>query len=78
MKTYVIFCIKGFDCEVDGNKYHPIRAMIGEVKKIGSVNKVVGIKLIKCANDFKAEINKPCNIFFDENGKALTVKYIEE
>lgn len=78
MKTYVIFCIKAFDCEVEGKKYHPIRAMIGEIQKIGSVNKVVNIKLIKCGNDFKSEINKPCNIFFDENGRAQTVKYIED
>lgn len=78
MKVYMIFCIKGFDCEVDGKKYHPIRAMVGEIREIGSVKKVVGIKLIKCDNDFTADINKLCNIFFDENGKAVAVKYIKD
>lgn len=77
MKTYVVFYMKGFDCEIDGKHYHPIRAMVGEIKKIGSVNKVVGIKLIKCGDDFKVDLNKPCNIFFDENGKAQFAKYIE-
>lgn len=76
MKTYIIYCIKGFDCTVDGNNYHPIRAMVGEVKKQGSTFKCVGIKLIKCSADFMAETNKPCNIYFDENGKAVSVQYI--
>ena len=76
MKTYVIYCIKGFDCTVDGNQYHPIRAMVGIIERVGSVDKCTGIKLIKCANDFKAEINQKCYIFFDENGKAVSVKYI--
>lgn len=76
MKTYVIYCIKGFDCTVDGNQYHPIRAMVGVIERVGSVDKCTGIKLIKCSNDFKAEINQKCNIFFDENGKAVSVKYI--
>lgn len=76
MKTYVIYCIKGFDCTVDGNQYHPIRAMVGVIERVGSVDKCTAIKLIKCSNDFKAEINQKCNIFFDENGKAVSVKYI--
>lgn len=77
MKTYVIYCIKGFDCTVEGKNYHPIRAMVGIVEKVGANFKVTGIKLIKCANDFTADVNKKCNIFFDDNGKAVAVKYIE-
>lgn len=76
MKTYVFYCIKGFDCTVDGNQYHPIRAMVGIIERVGSVDKCTGIKLIKCSSDFKAETNQKCNIFFDENGKAVSVKYI--
>lgn len=76
MKTYIIYAIKGFDCIVDGKAYHPIRAMVGIVEKVGSVDKVTGIKLVKCANDFTADTNKKCNIYFDDNGKAVAVKYI--
>lgn len=76
MKTYIIYAIKGFDCIVDGKAYHPIRAMVGIVEKVGSVDKITGIKLVKCANDFTADTNKKCNIYFDDNGKAVAVKYI--
>lgn len=76
MKTYVIYAIQGFDCVVDGKQYHPIRAMVGIIEKVGTVDKVTGIKLIKCSNDFTADIKKKCNIFFDDNGRAVAVKYI--
>lgn len=76
MKTYVIYCIQGFDCIVDGKQYHPIRAMVGIIEKVGTVDKVTGIKLIKCSNYFTAETKKKCNIYFDYNGKAVAVKYI--
>lgn len=77
MKTYVIYAVKSFDCTVEGKSYHCVRAMIGEVEKIGSTWKVKGIKLIKCATDFQpVELNKPCSIFFDENGKAVTSQLV--
>lgn len=73
MKTYVIYCVKSFDCTVQGKNYHCVRAMIGEVEKVGSTWKVKAIKLIKCSTDFNpVDLNKPCSIFFDENGKAVT------
>lgn len=72
MKTYVIYCVKFFDCVVEGKSYHCVRAMIGEVEKVGSAWKTKGIKLIKCSADFQpVDLNKPCSIFFDENGKAV-------
>lgn len=72
MKTYVIYAVKSFDCTVDGKDYHCVRAMVGEVEKVGSTWKVKGIKLIKCAHDFQpVDLNKPCSIFFDDNGKAV-------
>lgn len=72
MKTYVIYAVKSFDCTVEGKSYHCVRAMIGEVEKVGSTWKVKSIKLIKCASDFQSvDLNKPCSIFFDENGKAV-------
>lgn len=76
MKTYVVHCVKGFDCVVEGKQYHCVRAMVGIIEKVNNVPKCVGIKLIKCANDFTAEIGKFCNIFFDENGKAVSIKYL--
>jgi hypothetical protein len=78
MKTYIIYAIKGFDCVVDGNSYHPIRAMVGIVETVGSVDKITGIKLIKCSKDFIADVGKKCNIFFDDNGKAVAVQYIKQ
>lgn len=73
MKTYVIYCVKSFDCTVEGKNYHCVRAMIGEVEKVGSTWKVKAIKLIKCSSNFNpVDLNKPCSIFFDENGKAVT------
>lgn len=78
MKTYIIFCIKGFDCIVEGKPYHPIRAFVGIVEKVGSVDKVTGLKLIKCSNDFTAETNKKCNIYFDDNGKAVAIHYLKD
>ena len=72
MKTYTIYAVKGFDCIVNGINYHCIRAMVGELEKVGSTWKVKGIKLIKCAEDFQpVDLNKPCNIFFDDNCKAV-------
>lgn len=77
MKTYVVYCIKGFDCVVDGKSYHPLRAMIGEVEKVGSAWKVKAIKLIKCSPDFQsAELNKPSTIYFDENGRAVRYQLV--
>lgn len=72
MKVYVIYAVKSFDCVVEGKSYHCVRAMVGEVEKVGSAWKVKGIKLIKCSTDFQSvDLNKPCNIFFDDNGKAV-------
>lgn len=83
MKTYVIYAVKSFDCTVEGKTYHCVRAMVGEVEKIGRVEKignawkVKGIKLIKCASDFNpVDLNKPCSIFFDENGKAVSTQLV--
>lgn len=76
MRTYVIYYIQGFDCVVEGKQYHPIRAMVGIIEKVGTVDKVTGIKLIKCANDFTADTKRKCYIYFDDNGKAVDVKYI--
>lgn len=77
MKTYVIYCIKSFDCTVEGKNYHCVRAMVGEVEKIGSAWKVKSIKLIKCSQDFQPEeLNKPVSIFFDDNGKAVLTKSV--
>lgn len=73
MKTYVIFAIASFVCTVEGKEYKPKRAMIGEIKD----GCCVGIKLIKCANDFEAPTGKRLNIFFDENGKAVSHKAAE-
>lgn len=78
MKTYIIYAIKGFDCVVEGKPYHPIRAFVGIVEKVGSVDKITGLKLVKCSNDFTAETNKKCNIFFDDNGKAVAINYIKD
>lgn len=72
MKSYVIYAVKSFDCTVDGKNYHCVRAMVGEVEKVGSTWKVKGIKLIKCSKDFQPEeLNKPVYIYFDDNGKAV-------
>lgn len=72
MKNYVIYAVKSFDCTVEGKTYHCVRAMVGEVEKVGSIWRVKSIKLIKCSTDFQAvELNKPCNIFFDDNCKAV-------
>lgn len=75
MKTYVIFAVKAFDCTVQGKNYHCVRAMVGEVEKVGSTWKVKNIKLIKCSQDFQPEeLNKPVTIYFDNNGKAVLTK----
>lgn len=71
MKVYVIYAVKSFDCTVESKNYHCVRAMVGEVEKVGSAWKVKSIKLIKCSVDFQPDLNKPCNIFFDDNGKAV-------
>ena len=77
MKNYVIYAVKSFDCTVEGKSYHCVRAMVGEVEKIGSAWKVKCIKLIKCSSDFQAvDLNKPCNIFYNESGKAVYCKLI--
>lgn len=70
MKTYVIFKFAKFECDVDGNHYNPIRGMAG----IMDGNKCVAIKLLKCSPDFNPPIEKRINIFFDENGKAVSYK----
>lgn len=72
MKTYVIYAVKSFDCVIESKTYHCVRAMVGEVEKTGSAWKVKSIKLIKCSADFHpVDLNKPCNIYFDDNGKAV-------
>lgn len=77
MKTYVIYAVKSFDCTVEGKNYHCVRAMVGEVVKVGSAWKVKGIKLVKCSSDFQVvDLNKPCSIFFDENGKAVASQLV--
>lgn len=77
MKTYVIYAVKSFDCTVEGKNYHCVRAMVGDVTKVGSTWKVKGIKLVKCASDFQpVDLNKPCSIFFDENGKAVSSQLV--
>lgn len=73
MKVYVVFKMASFECVVDGNHYKPIRAMIGEIKE----GKCVAIKLVKCAPDFAPPLEKRVNIFFDENGKAVSHKSAE-
>lgn len=78
MKTYIIYAIKGYDCIVEGKQYHPIKAFVGIVEKVGSVDKITGLKLIKCSKDFTADLNKKCNILFDDYGKAVFVKYIND
>lgn len=76
MKTYIFLCIKGYDTVIDGNKVHPVKAMVAEVEKRGSVYNIKNIKLIKCIRDFNAEYNKPCEVFFDEYGRAVEARYI--
>lgn len=79
MKVYVIYAVKSFDCTIDNKVYHCVRAMIGEAEKIGSTWKVKSIKLIKCSNNFRAvELNKPCNIFFDDYGRAAFSQLIND
>lgn len=78
MKTYIIYAIKGFDCIVEGKPYHPIRAFVGVVEKVGTVDKITALKMIKCSNDFIADTNKKCNIYFDDNGKAVAVNYVKD
>lgn len=73
MKTYLIYALAKFSCEVEGKKYNPKRAMVGQY--VGGV--CVGIKLIKCVEDFNPPTNKLLNIFFDENGKAVSYKLAE-
>lgn len=73
MKVYVIFKMASFECVVEGNHYKPLRAMVGEIKE----GKCVGIKLVKCAADFAPPLEKRVNIFFDENGKAVSYKVAE-
>lgn len=77
MKTYIIYAIKGFDCIVEGKLYHPIRAFVGVVEKVGTVDKITALKMIKCSNDFTADVGKKCNIYFDHNGKAVAVNYVK-
>lgn len=77
MKTYAIYCVKSFDCNVDGKDYHCVRAMIGELEKVGSIWKVKSIKMIKCSADFQpVDLNKPCSIFFNESGKAVASQLV--
>lgn len=77
MKTYSIYCVKSFDCTVEGKSYHCVRAMVGELEKVGAVWKVKCIKLIRCSADFQpVDLNKPCSIFFDEKGKAVTSQLV--
>lgn len=77
MKNYVIYAVKSFDCTVEGKNYHCVRAMVGEAEKVGSTWKVKSIKLIKCSADFQpVDLNKPCNIFFDDKGKAVFTQLI--
>ena len=40
-------CNQGLDCVVEGNRTTPVRAMVGIVEKVGSVDKITGIKLVK-------------------------------
>ena len=70
MKTYVIFAIADFVCTVEGKQYKPKRAMIGEIRD----GACVAIKLIKCVNTFDAPTGKRIEIYFDENGKAVSYK----
>lgn len=80
MKNYVIYAVKSFDCTVEGKNYHCVRAMVGEVEKVGSAWKVKSIKLIKCSADFAPVdrlLNKPCTIFFDDKGKAVIAQLID-
>lgn len=72
MKVYVIFKLAKFECDVDGNHYTPLRAMSG----IMDGNKCVAIKLLKCGADFNPPLEKRINIFFDENGKAVSYKLV--
>ena len=72
MKVYVILKIADFDCNIDGKQYKPVRAMIAEIKD----GKRVAIKLIKCDKDFAPPLEKKINIFFDENGKAVSYQSI--
>lgn len=76
MKTYIFYCVKGYDTEINGNKVHPVKAMVAEVAKKGSVYAIYNIKLIKCTKDLKVEYNKPCEVYFDEYGRAVEVRYI--
>lgn len=78
MKTYIVYAIKGYDCTIDCKQYHPIKAFVGIVEKVGSVDKITGLKLIKCSPDFVPELNKKCNIFFDDYGKAVFIKYLKD
>lgn len=78
MKTYIIYAIKGYDCIIDGKLYHPVKAFVGIVEKVGSVDKITGLKLIKCDKGFTAELNKKCNILFDDYGKAVFIQYVKD
>lgn len=73
MKVYVVFKIASFECTVEGKQYKPVRAMIGEIND----GKCTSIKLVKCASDFAPPLEKRINIFFDENGKAVSHKSAE-
>lgn len=72
MKIYVIFKTAKFECDVDGNHYTPLRAMAG----IMDGNKCTAIKLLKCGSDFNPPLEKRLNIFFDENGKAVSYNLV--
>ena len=78
MKTYIVYCCKGFDYTNDEKKtFHCVRAMVGEVEKVGGVYKVKAIKLMKCAPDFHpVDVNKPLNLFFDEYGRAVSSQLV--
>ena len=72
MKVYVVFKMASYECEVDGKHYKPIRAMVGEIKD----GKCIAIKLVKCVPEFNPPVEKQINIFFDENGRAVSHKTI--
>lgn len=73
MKVYVVFKMAKFECDVDGKHYNPIRGMAA----IMEGNKATAIKLLKCSEEFKPPLEKRINIFFDENGKAVSYKLAE-
>lgn len=72
MKPYIIYCVKSFDCVIEGKKYHCVRAFVGELEKTGSTYITKSIKMIKCSSDFvPRELNKPCYLYFSDTGKCV-------